>query len=100
MNENIGMQRVHLIISGNVQGVGFRSWTKWQAKKLGLTGWVKNRDDATVELVAEGLEEQLKELVKRCHKGPGSPAGGALVKHVDVLWLDATGEYDIFEVVH
>lgn len=96
MNENIVMQRVHLIISGTVQGVGFRSWAKWQAKKLNLSGWVKNRDDESVELVAEGAEGKLNELVKRCQKGPDA----SYVKNVDVSWLDATGAYDTFEVVH
>ncbi len=90
------MKRIHLIISGDVTGVGYRSWAKRQAKELGLMGWVKNREDKTVELVAEGNEEVLKKLVVVCKKGPDV----AWVERVDAEWLDATGEFVIFEVVY
>lgn len=90
------MKRVHLIVSGDVQGVGFRSWAFRQAQGLGLTGWVKNRDDGSVELVAEGLQVQLEELVKRCQRGPEV----ALIQHVDSTWENVTGEFVRFEVVY
>ena len=60
------MKRAHLIISGDVQGVGFRAWIVRQAKEFSLTGWVKNREDGAVELVAEGVRQSLEELIKRC----------------------------------
>lgn len=88
--------KVHLTISGTVQGVGFRSWAKWQAKKLGLVGWVKNRDDESVELVAEGTKRKLEELITRCRRGPEV----SLVKNVNITWSDGTGELLGFEVIH
>ncbi len=88
------MKRIHLIISGDVVGVGFRTWIKVAAKKLELTGWVKNRDDDTVELVAEGKEENLKTMIELCHKGPSV----AWVEHIEEIWEEYQNEFDIFEV--
>lgn len=90
------MQRVHLIISGDVQGVGYRAWARRQAKELAVTGWVKNRENKAVELVAEGRRTQLVELVKRCQTGPEV----ASVEHVDVVWETGTGEFIGFEVLY
>lgn len=61
---------VHVIISGRVQGVWFRAWTQKTAQGLGLTGWVRNRSDATVEAVFCGPEEVVTKMVALCHKGP------------------------------
>ncbi|OGG29860.1 hypothetical protein A2971_01375 [Candidatus Gottesmanbacteria bacterium RIFCSPLOWO2_01_FULL_46_21] len=88
------LQRVHLIISGDVQGVGFRAWVRGQARDLGCVGWVKNRQDEGVEVVAEGM--QVEELVKRCQKGPDV----SLVEKVDTRWSEATGEFVNFSVVY
>ena len=88
------MKRVHLIISGDVQGVGFRAWVKNKAQKLDVTGWVKNRDDGVVEVVGEGEEEQLKEFVEYCHQGPDV----SWVQRVDVEWSSYNDEYVTFEV--
>jgi len=88
------MKRVHLYISGLVQGVFFRANTKERAISLGLTGWVRNLPDGRVEVVAEGEEEKLKELVKWCHKGP--PA--ARVKMVEVSWEEYHGEFEDFQI--
>ena len=52
-------QRLRAIVSGRVQGVSFRYYTKKEADRLGVTGWVRNNHDRTVELVAEGTSEQL-----------------------------------------
>jgi acylphosphatase len=90
------MHRVHLIISGDVQGVGYRSWVLNEAKKRQLTGWVKNREDDAVELVAEGSKSDLENLIKACHKGPDV----AWVEHVDVTWESATNEFVGFEVLY
>lgn len=90
------MQRVHLIISGDVVGVGFRAWVLRQAQDSHLNGWVKNRPDRTVELVAEGQRQDLEELVKCCQKGPDV----AWVEHVDMRWEKGTGEFTGFEVVY
>lgn len=90
------MQRVHLVISGDVQGVGFRSWVRGQAQDLQLTGWVKNREDGAVEVIAEGLPENLDEFVKHCRQGPDV----AWIEHMDITQRDATGEFVSFEIVY
>jgi acylphosphatase len=65
--------RKHLIISGRVQGVFFRSSTQDKAASLGLSGWVRNTSDGKVEAVFEGDREAVDEMISWCHKGP-SPA--------------------------
>jgi acylphosphatase len=66
----MGDIRVRLIIEGRVQGVWFRDSTHREAIALGVSGWVKNRPDGTVEVLAEGPEDQVKKLVSWCHRGP------------------------------
>jgi acylphosphatase len=90
------MNRIHLIISGDVQGVGYRAWILRQAQDLPLTGWVKNRDDGAVELVAEGEKTVLEQLIAHCTKGPDV----SWVEHVDTAWQKPTGEYQGFEVIY
>lgn len=90
------MNRIHLIISGDVIRVGFRSWVRRLAQDNHLNGWVKNREDDTVELVAEGAEETLQKLLKQCRRGPDV----AWVKKVDCEWLSATGEFLDFTVLY
>lgn len=70
--------RVHLRIEGTVQGVYFRAATVQEAQRLGLAGWVRNRPDGSVEVVAEGLRSKIDELVTWCHQGPP----GAIVNRV------------------
>ncbi len=86
--------RVHLLISGRVQGVAYRAHTEAKANSLGLTGWVRNLPAGQVEVVAEGPEEKLEELIAWCRVGP--PA--ARVKDVDVNRAPATGEFSAFDV--
>lgn len=62
--------RAHVAISGRVQGVCFRMYTDAQARALGLTGWVRNRYDGTVEAVFEGEEQDVDAMVQWCHHGP------------------------------
>lgn len=64
------MPQKHCIISGRVQGVGFRYWTQKTAKHAGLTGWVKNLPDGTVELLAQGDETSLASFIDTLWKGP------------------------------
>jgi acylphosphatase len=90
------MKRIHLIISGDVQGVGYRTWVRGIAKKLRITGWVKNREDGAVEVVAEGLISDLETFVTSCRRGPEV----AWVEHVDVTRQEATGEFPGFEVIY
>ncbi|MBF0408618.1 MAG: acylphosphatase [Candidatus Riflebacteria bacterium] len=63
-------RKVHLIIKGDVQGVGFRAFARRNAQKLGVCGWVKNRIDEAVEIVVEGTREAVDEMVKLMRSGP------------------------------
>jgi len=83
--------RAHIIVRGKVQGVFFRHYTKKEADKIGITGWVKNTDNA-VEITAEGDKTKLREFIIRCQKG--SPL--AKVEKVDYNWEDYTGKFDRF----
>lgn len=80
---------VHIIIEGTVQGVGFRQFVKYKAKKLNITGWVKNLPaspaggpDTKVEVLIEGSLENVREMVEVCKRGPFL----AQVKKIDVNW--------------
>lgn len=84
--------RAHIIAHGKVQGVFFRDFTKKEAQKLGLTGWVKNRDDGTVEIVAEGDKSKLRKLILAVKKG--SPL--AEVEKVDYEYSEYTGKFNDF----
>ncbi len=90
----MGNIRAHLIIEGRVQGVFFRDSTRHEATRLGLSGWVKNRFDGSVEVVAEGPREKVEALVAWCHHGP--PA--ARVTSVHELKEQLTGEFDGFRI--
>ena len=64
------MTRVHMVIFGHVQGVFFRQSTKRKAESVGVKGWVRNRLDGTVEVVAEGPIGAVDSLVVWCQQGP------------------------------
>jgi len=78
-----------------VQGVYFRASAQREARRLGLTGWVKNRHDGAVELVAEGEEGQVKDLLSWAQTGPST----ARVDRVETRWRSYTGEYAAFRIV-
>ncbi|MEO0094915.1 MAG: acylphosphatase [candidate division WOR-3 bacterium] len=86
--------RVHLYISGRVQGVFFRAHTQELAQKLGITGWVRNLDDGRVEVVAEGEETDLQKLIEWCWQGPI----GARVDDVEIIYEEPTNEFGSFEI--
>ncbi|MCS7240325.1 MAG: acylphosphatase [Candidatus Bipolaricaulota bacterium] len=88
------MKRVHIFVSGRVQGVFFRAHTRDLAQRLGLGGFVRNLPDGRVEVVAEGPEEKLQELIAFCHHGPPL----AQVTGVEVHWEEFTGEFHTFSV--
>lgn len=88
------IQRLHAIVDGRVQGVSFRYYTVQRAGELGVVGWVRNRFDGTVEVVAEGFRGQLDKLAAWLHRG--SPS--AMVTSVDIRWLPATEEFSGFRV--
>jgi acylphosphatase len=64
------MMRVHVFVTGRVQGVGFRNHAKRRADQLGLRGWVRNLPDGGVEILAQGREASVDEFVAWCHHGP------------------------------
>jgi len=88
-------QRLSAVVTGRVQGVGFRWWVRTIADRLSLTGWVANRDDErSVELVAEGTTAALTELERLLRAGPP----GALVDGVEATRGPASGSYARFEI--
>lgn len=68
----MGNMRLRLIIEGRVQGVWFRESARKAAERIGVYGWVRNRPEGTVEVVAEGAEEKVRELAAWCRQGPPS----------------------------
>jgi acylphosphatase len=87
-------KRAHIIVSGLVQGVFFRDHTSRWASSLGLYGWVKNRPDGKVEVLAEGEKDQIDTLIT--HLQTGSPMSE--VEEVAVEWDEHTGEYKDFRI--
>ncbi|AUX26560.1 MULTISPECIES: acylphosphatase [Sorangium] len=90
----MGLKQVQLFVRGRVQGVFFRASTQREAKRLGLTGWVKNRADGSVEVLAEGEEDELKELIAWANRGPSA----ARVERVDVRWRGFSGDFFDFRI--
>lgn len=86
--------RARLIVKGRVQGVWFRDSTRRQAQDLGVTGWVRNVPDGTVEVLAEGPEDKVRELVGWCHHGP-SYANVTQVLETTETWMGEFGSFDI-----
>jgi acylphosphatase len=78
----MALKQVQLFVRGRVQGVYFRASTQREARRLGLTGWVKNRPDGSVEIVAEGEEVSIRELYGWAQKGPSA----ARVDRVETRW--------------
>ncbi len=91
----MGLKQVHLLVRGRVQGVYFRASAQREARRLGLTGWVKNRPDGFVEILAEGEEDGLKDVIGWANRGPSA----ARVERVDVRWRSFTGEFSDFRIV-
>ena len=88
--------RAHVVVHGRVQGVWFRGTACQEARTAGVTGWVKNRWDGTVEAVFEGPREQVSRVVAWCHRGPRL----AHVESVDLEWQEPTGEFAAFSVAY
>jgi acylphosphatase len=80
------VQRITVLISGRVQGVGYRYFTRKKAFELGLAGYAENLPDGRVEVIAEGEKTSLEHLIHHLRQGPR----GARVDHVDVQWSEAT----------
>jgi len=87
--------RMRLIIEGRVQGVWFRESTRRQALGFGLTGWVKNRPEGTVEVLVEGPEQEVNQLISWCRKGPPT-ARVSGIRKTEETWQ---GQFDSFDIV-
>ena len=84
------MERIarHLTISGRVQGVWYRAWTTQTAEELGLSGWVRNRREGSVEAVVAGPRDAVETMIERCKDGPPHAV-------VDEVTAEPTAEPDI-----
>lgn len=87
-------ERLHVMLRGRVQGVNFRYFTRQEASRRKLSGWVLNRSDGGVEVVAEGPRPALEGLLAFLRQGPPSASVGDLQS----TWSKATGEFAQFEV--
>ncbi len=87
--------RVHVIVSGSVQGVFFRANTKSEADRLEVCGWARNRMDGTVEITAEGKKDNIDRFIQWCRKGPP----GAVVKNVELNREEFKDEFKSFNIV-
>jgi acylphosphatase len=92
MSENTA--RLHAVVQGHVQGVGFRYFVSEKAKNLSIKGWVRNTFKGEVEVMAEGNRKQLEELLAALRQGPSI----SMVVHVSVEWLEAEGKFTQFSL--
>jgi len=90
------VERLHAVIHGDVQGVGFRYFLVNSARPLGLKGWVRNRPDGAVELMAEGERTKLERLLQSAREGPRH----ASVGEVEVEWEPASGGLTAFDLIY
>ena len=88
--------RAHVMVSGRVQGVYYRSYVVDEAKALGITGWVANVEGGRVEAIFEGEEEAVRKMVEWCWKG--SPS--SRVTGVEIEWEEPMGEFSGFNVAY
>ena len=86
--------RAIVLVSGNVQGVFFRSSVRNQARLHRLTGWVRNTADGKVEALFEGDKDDINVLIDYCREGPP----GAEIQDVEVEWKEPNGNFSSFEI--
>ncbi|MBI9046851.1 MAG: acylphosphatase [Anaerolineaceae bacterium] len=85
---------VHMVVEGRVQGVGFRYYTLTEAKKLSLSGWVRNTWDGKVEILVEGSQNLLQLFINRIRQGPSS----SFVSDVKINWQEESGKFRNFDI--
>lgn len=88
------LKQAHLYIKGDVIGVGFRAWTKIQAKIIGIKGWVRNHEDGFVEAVIQADENKVNQMIELLKKG--SPV--SRVTDIEIYFQDAKEIFDSFEI--
>ena len=86
----------HIVISGMVQGVGFRYFVQHHATQLGVTGWVRNLPNGEVEIEAEGNQADIETLIVHALRGPRS----AVVSNAEVTWKEPRGQFERFQITH
>ncbi len=91
-----GLARAQVLISGVVQGVFYRAYTRDQARARGLKGWVRNLPDGRVAAVFEGKREVIEDMLAWCRQGPPYAA----VDEVQVNWQDYVGDLADFRIVY
>jgi acylphosphatase len=89
-----GKARVHIIVSGRVQGVLYRKGAQKKARELGITGWTHNRADGKVELVAEGEKQSVDQFTEWCKQGPRL----AKVESCDTQFEEYKNEFPDFAI--
>ena len=89
-------RRVHLTVKGRVQGVGFRYFSYMTGIDLQLKGWVRNRANGDVEILAQGPNEKVYALIRAIRKGPEM----AVVTDVDVEWVEIEKDLPPFTILH
>ncbi len=94
MAHNKELRRVHVVVKGRVQGVGFRAHVQYSARQIGVTGWVRNVGYDTVEAIGEGEQAQLERFVQAVKTGPV----GSQVDEAETEWQNATGEWSDFQM--
>ncbi|MBN2556102.1 MAG: acylphosphatase [Anaerolineales bacterium] len=87
-------KQIHLVVSGRVQGAGFRYFTYESALQFGITGWVRNRPDRRVEILASGTEENLEQFLREVHRGPNA----SQVDSVEVSSSPINEEFQSFDI--
>jgi acylphosphatase len=88
------MQQSHLFITGDVQGVGFRQFVRYKARKFGVSGWVRNLSDGRVEAMLQGDKPVLEQMIAICRKGPPI----AHVKDISITWEAPQQIFDNFTI--
>ena len=89
------MIAVHISVYGEVQGTGFRTWTKEQADKLNLSGWTRKASDGSIEIFSQGEEEKINEFVSICWDGPNM----AFIDEVLVKDTNPDDSFSVFEIL-
>ncbi len=87
------IKQVRIFVSGNVIGVGFRAWVKYQSKFVKVNGWVRNVGDE-VEVLLQGEEKNIKNMISRIKKGPPT----AVVSSTEEIWEPPKENFESFEV--
>ena len=89
-------QRIHIFITGRVQGVFFRQTMKAKAIQKNVYGWVRNLNDGRVEAILEGDDENVSVMVEWCHGGPAN----SIVEDVEIVNESFLNEFEKFEVLY